>query len=273
MMLTTQQYDTDAPEGAPQSSAYMSKKDLKWIIAILLILLLVGGPTWYAFLEQRNKQVCATNMKGIYEAMMLYAEQNDDRVPPLYEIGANNAPLLFDGKPHVWASLLLPYMNQRANFYCPASEEVERMPTYGNDGRRRADFELTYGMYLPMGSFPHLLSTNAADTVLLVETTNHGALGTYNPMPFRNEDGDVVPFDAFMVGFNDSNVGLTPESTSVTRLAIKNTAKGYDANNTVPRHGKGIHVFFLDGHKGYFKAPNGKIKNIFPEADGPWRTR
>jgi hypothetical protein len=212
-------------------------------------------------------------MKGIYEAMMLYAEQNDSRLPPLYEIGANNAPALYEGKPQVWASLLVPYMNQRAEFYCPAAEESEKMPTIGHDGRKRADFDLTYGMYLPMGSFPHLLASNASNTALLLETSNNGALDSYNPMPFRNEEGDVVPFDAFMVGFNDSNVQLTPKSESVTRLAFRNVQDGYDSKTATPRHRVGIHVFYLDGHKAFFKAPNAEIKNLFPEAEGPWRTR
>jgi hypothetical protein len=274
-MLGTQQYDTDAPEGAKQSSAYMSRKDIKWIVAILIVLFVVGWPVWYAFMEQRDKQVCATNMRGIYEAMMLYAEQNDSRLPPLYHVGENGAPYLSDGKPFVWASLLLPYMNQRAKFYCPASEESERMPTIGYDERtdERADFDLTYGMYLPMGTIPHLLATNASDTALLLETTNNGALGTYNPVPFRDANGDVVPFDAFMVGFNDSNEMLTPDSKWVTRLAFRDAAKGYESGKAIPRHGLGIHVIFLDGHKGFFKAPNAKVRNIFPDADGPWRTR
>lgn len=273
-MLSTSNYDVDAPEDAPKSSsAYMSKKDIKWILGALLVLGALGGPLWFAFMEQRDKQVCATNLKGIYDAMLLYAEQNDSRLPPLYHVGENGAPLLQDGKPYVWASLLVPYMNARADFYCPASQKEERMPGLGYDGRNRKDFELSYGMYLPMGAFPHLLASNASDTALLVETTNHGARETYDPLPFRDAKGNVVPFDAFMAGFDDSNEGLTEKSTSVTRLAFRDAKNGYDSKTALPRHGMGIHVFYLDGHRGFLKPASGKIKNLYPDADGPWRTR
>jgi prepilin-type processing-associated H-X9-DG protein len=273
-MLVTPNYDVDAPEGAPKSSsAYLSKKDLKWVIAIIVVLGLIGGPLWYAFLEQRNKQVCASNMKGIFEAMLLYSEENDSRLPPLYTVGENGAPMVMDGKPHVWASLLVPYKNARAEFYCPAAEEDEKMPAIGYDGRTRKDFDLTYGMYLPMGAFPHMLAMNSSDTAVLVETSNHGAQETYNPMPFRNAAGQPVPFDAFMAGFDDSNEGLTPDSKFVTRLAFRGASKGYGDEGVLARHGKGIHVFYLDGHKGFMQPPRAEIKNIFPDADGPWRTR
>ncbi len=273
-MLSTTNYDVDAPEDAPKAgSAYMSKKDIKWIVGILVVLFALGAPLWMAFMEQRDKQVCASNMQGIYGAMMLYAEQNDSRLPPLYHVGENGAPMLSDGKPFVWASLLVPYMNTRANFYCPAAEDEEKMAAIGFDGRRRKDVQLTYGMYLPMGTFPHLLAANSGDTALLVETINHGARDSFNPVPFKDADGNPVPFDAFMVGFNDSNDGLTAESSSVTRLAFRNAKNGYDSKQALPRHGLGIHVFYLDGHKGFLKPASGRIKNLFPDVDGPWRTR
>ncbi len=273
-MLTAQQFDVDAPEGAKQtSSAYLSKKDVHIILIVVGVVIAIGIPIYYAFKQQGEKQVCATNMHAIYNAMMQYAEQNDSRLPPLYEIGENGAPLIMDGKPSVWASQLVPYMNARAKFFCSAAEEDEKMQALGYDGRKRRDIELTYAMYLPMGAFPYLLAANQSDTALLVESSNFGAQGCFNPVPFRDAAGNLVPFDAFMAGFDDSNEALTPDSKHVTRLAFRNVSKGYGTEDAFPRHGLGIHVFYLDGHKGFFKPGNAQIKNIFPDVEGPWRTR
>ncbi len=273
-MLTTQQFDVDAPEDAKQtSSIYLSKKDVRVILIVIGVVIAIGIPLYYAFMQQRDKQVCATNMHAIYNAMMQYAEQNDQRLPPLYEVGDNGTPQIVGGKPSVWASQLVPYMNARANFFCPAAEEDEKMPALGYDGRNRKDVDLTYGMYLPMGTFPYLLATSQSDTAVLVETSNHGSQGSFNPVPFRDSNGNVIPFDAFMAGFDDGNEALSPESKFITRLAFRNVSKGYESNDAVMRHGAGIHVFYLDGHKGFLKPANAHIKNIFPDVEKPWRTR
>jgi hypothetical protein len=273
-MLGAHQFDVDAPEEASKAgSAYFSKKDVRTILIVIAAVTAIAIPLYYAFMQQRDKQVCATNMHAIYNAMMQYAEQNDQRLPPLYEVGGNGAPLVMHGKPSVWASQLVPYMNTRATFFCPAAEEDEKMPALGYDGRSRKDIDLTYGMYLPMGTFPYLLATSQSDTAVLVETSNHGSQGSFNPLPFRNAEGTEVPFDAFMAGFDDSNEALTPESKSITRLAFRNVAQGYGSKDVVMRHGAGLHVFYLDGHKGFLKPANANIKNIFPDVEKPWRTR
>ncbi len=273
-MLTAQQFDVDAPEDAPKtSSAYLSKKDVRMIIGVIVVVIAIGTPLYYAFMQQRDKQVCAANMNEIYKAMMQYAEQNDSRLPPLYEIGENGAPMVQSGKASVWASQLVPFINPRHDFVCPAAEDDEKMPAQGYDGRKRKDFDLTYGMYLPMGAFPYLLSASQSDTALILETSNHGSQGSFNPVPFLDANGDEVPFDAFMVGFDDSNAALTPESKFVTRLAIRGVSKGYNSKDAVTRHGLGIHVIYLDGHKGFMKSGNAELKNLFPDVERPWRTR
>jgi hypothetical protein len=268
VITTAQQYDVDAPEGAQQNSSYWSKKDLRYIAGILLIIAVIFTPAYFGFLEQRDKQVCGNNMHAIYNAMMQYAEQNDSRLPPMYEIGGNGAPAISSGKPSVWASQLVPFMNPRANFFCPASKHDERMAANGHDGRVEKDFELTYGMYLPMSAFPYLLVANPSNTALIVETSNFGSQGSFNPMPFTDASGKLVPFDAFMVGYDNSNVELTPEAKRVTRLAFRGQGQGGHA-----RHSKGLHIFHIDGHKEFITPGADKIKNIYPEVEGPWRVK
>ena len=270
-MFTSVNYDVDAPEGAKTGSAYISKKDWRWIIGVILFVLIIGVPLWWGFMQQRDKQVCATNMKGIYEAMMLYAADNNDMLPPLYHVGPAGAPMLDAKKrPLVWASLLAKYKNDRAQFFCPAAEDDEKMPAIGDDDET---IQLTYGMFVAMGTNPYMLLAKPDDTALIVETSNNGSQGSYNPFPFRDPSGSVVPFDAFMVGYDDSNGAMTAESKAVTRLAIRGVANGYRSKDATPRHGLGIHVFYVNGSKGFLKAPSGELRNIFPDAEGPWRTK
>jgi hypothetical protein len=266
------QFDVDAPEDAPHAKAsHITKKDVRWMVGILLVLGIIGTPLYFMFQQQRDKQVCATNMHAIWQAMMLYASENGDRLPPLYNVGPNGAPALnSEGKPLVWATLLKPYMNNRAEFFCPAAEEDEKMPAIGDD---EGDILLTYGMYVAMGATPHMLLAKPDDTALLVETSNNGAQGSFNPLPFRDENGNVVPFDAFSAAYDDSNQMLTPDSRWITRLAIRGVANGYETEGSTPRHGRGIHLFYVNGTKGYIKSPDAHIQNIFPDAEGPWRVK
>ena len=273
--MSTPNYDVDAPEGATKTqTAYYSKKDVKWVSIILAVLIVVGIPVWYGFRDQRNKQVCAGNMKAAYDAMIQYAEQNDSRLPPLYEVGPGGAPKLFGGRPVVWTTQVSPYMSPRFNFVCPSAENDELMKTTGQDANGKSrEIDLTYGMYVPMSASPYMLLSKPDTTALIAETSNNGAQGSFDPLPFKDPQGHIVPFDGFMVGFDDSNSKLTPTSRFVTRLAIRNVSKGYSSKDALTRHGIGIHLFFVDGHSRFLHAADAEINNVFPDVGPPWRTK
>ncbi|MCH7944938.1 MAG: hypothetical protein IIC73_02835 [Armatimonadetes bacterium] len=274
MVLSVGEYDPDEPDGSKRPwSQYMSRKDLRWIAIILVVLVIAATPVFKGMRDQRDKQVCASNIKAIYGSMMIYAALNDDRLPPLYDIGDNGAPMISDGKPLVWASLLGSGMTRRASFVCPSAEDSEKMPALGDDGQKRADIELTYGMYLPMGSQPHMNLQSPTTTALIVETSNNGAMGAFNPLPFRDLSGKVVPFDAFMVGFDDSNVEFTEDTRWVTRLALRGASDGESLKDAKPRHGAGIHMMYVDGHLGKLFGPDAEVDNVYPDLGGKWRIR
>ena len=274
MVLSVGDYDPDEPESSKKpGSQYLSRKDLRWILLIVIVVGIAATPVYKGMRDQSEKLVCSTNIKAVYGAMMLYAAQNDDRLPPLYHIGENGAPMIEDGKPLVWASMLVPYMTRRAGFFCPAADDDELMPALGDDGRQRADIELSFGMYLPMGAQPHMLLSNVQTTALIVETSNSGARGTFNPMPFRDLTGRVVPFDGFMVGYDDSNFAFTKETRWVTRLALRDATDGDSLSGATPRHGAGIHVIYVDGHLGKLFGRDARVKNEYPDLVGKWRDR
>jgi hypothetical protein len=271
-MLSTQGYDVDAPEGSTGGgSAYFSKKDLKWLLLILPIFFAIATPLWFGYKDQRDKQVCAANMRAVWGAMMEYSELWDSRLPPLYAVGENESPMLSDGKPFVWASLLDPYMNERHSFVCPSAHEDEAMSALSTKDSQ-GSLLMTYGMFAPMSAFPHPLLRDPGNTALILETSNHGSQGSYNPLPYRDSSGAAVPFDGFCVAFDDSNSALTRDSAFITRLAFRESAKGYGPSSK-PRHGRGIHIIYADSHRGFMKSDMAEIRNLFPEAGPPWRTQ
>lgn len=266
-------YDIDAPEGSSGAhSQFISIKDWKVIGAVVLILFVVSIPIYREFKQARDEQVCRMNINGVYKAMMQYAASNNDLLPPLYVVGENGAPLLVDGKPFVWASLLGDYMNKRDSFKCPSASVDETMPA--NTFRRDAEpISLTYGMYVAMGAKPYQTLSQPSATALILETSNSGAERSFNPLPFKDLQGNVVPFDAFMAGYDDSNGPLTPQSKWITRLAFRGADKGYLDTRVTGRHRVGIHVVYVDGHLGKMAAPQAKVENLYPDATGMWRVR
>ncbi|HXH61582.1 MAG TPA: hypothetical protein VNI20_09505 [Fimbriimonadaceae bacterium] len=268
------QYDVDAPEGASgsTSSQYFSRKDAKYIAFILIGMFIMGVPLYKGCKDQSEKQTCETNMRGIWSAMIQYAALNGDRLPPLYDIGANGEPQLHDGKPYVWASMISMYTNGRVNFYCPSAHEDEIMPAIGTKPGGSKGLKLTYGMYVGMSASPYLLLDQPDNTALLLETSNDGSMGSYDPLPFLDGSGRKVPYDAFMAGYDDSNGPLTPDSNWITRLAFRNSSKGYNKDSKA-RHVQGINVIYVSGRLGKLKPPEAEIKNVYPDVDGIWRLR
>jgi len=271
-MLSTQGYDVDAPEGSTGGgSAYFSKKDFRVLLVVIPVFFLIATPFWFGYKDKRDKQVCAANMRAVWGAMMEYSELNDSRLPPLYAVGENGAPMLSSGRPYVWASLLADYMNERHSFVCPSAADDEAMEAL-SAGISGGTLRMTYGMFAPMGAFPHPLLRDPSNTALILETSNHGAQGSYNPLPYRDSSGAAVPFDGFCVAFDDSNSALTPASEWITRLAFRGSSNGYGTESK-PRHSVGLHIIYADSHRGYMKSDKAEVVNLFPEASPPWRTQ
>ena len=70
------------------------------------------------------------------------------------------------------------------------------------------------GMYVALDAKYYPQLENPTGTVLFAETSNMGAGGTYDPSPFKLSDGSVVPFDGFLIGYDDGNMKHTEETKS-----------------------------------------------------------
>lgn len=229
-------YDVDAPEGAKSpGSQYLSRKDAKWILGVTAIVIVGLIPVYFSMREKAFKSTCVKNMGAIMEAIDLYASQHDDRLPPVYEAQANGEPQVDDrGYPITWVSEVAPLLSARASFVCPSADPSEYSYSVNMTGGE--PIASTYGYYGAYSGHPAKEIDSPENVVLLAETSNGGAKGTFDPLPFEN-----CKYDGFVIGWNNSNEEPTEDTSSVTRLAFAGTSKG-DFSLGQPRHGQVIHA-------------------------------
>src|SRR5579862_8071 len=122
-------YDPSAPEGVVSDRGqYMTAKQIRSLLIIFVVIFMALIPVYQIFKTNTDKAACTRNMKAIYDAMSLYAEQHDGRYPPIdrsVEAGSLVPSLGDSGHVYTWASDVAPYMNTRASFRCPSARDDE----------------------------------------------------------------------------------------------------------------------------------------------------
>lgn len=243
------------------------------MIAIALVgLTLIGIPLYKVFKRKSDDAVCRKNFKGMADAISLYSESYDQRFPSVYEPGEGQPPTLAEKNrnlPVVWSSAIAPFMNDRLSFTCPAADESEAVRVNGTTtvstmfnpkAKVINHVDLTYGMYVAMGTKPRSDFISPESTILLAETANHGAQGSFNPLPFFGEDGEI-PYDGFLIAYNDSNSTFSAATSAVTRLAFYGVVDG-DFTKATARHEKTINVLYIDGHIGAISPEESYVNNL-----------
>jgi len=241
-------YDPTAPEGESRAgSAYVTRKDVKIVGVALILLGFMMYPIFRVLARRSEKAHCITNMKAIMEAMNQYATLNEDKFPPLYATGgAEEHMLQTSGAPYTWASDLYEYMGSRASFVCPTAEKSEY--SYSQDPHADSKrFANTYGMFAPLGAMSRSQVDDPNEAVLVAESSNMGALNTYDPIPFKDSAGKVLPYDGMIIGWDNDNFVGDKTSKYVTRLAFPDT-KGLSFNKEgAGRHDEGTFVLSVTG--------------------------
>jgi len=227
-------YDVELERTDEQpKSRYLTKKDAIRIVLGVLVLLILLYPVYVLLLKRAQKSICATNLKQISTAIGLYSEENGSRLPPTYVTYENLTPLVEKGGAYTWVNLVDGYVKDLKYFTCPSAEASEGVMVKTSSGGL---VRLTYGMYAPLGGEPIDQVDNPDQAVLLGETSNMGQRRTYDPSPFKLASGSVVPYDGFLIGFNDSNQLPTDETRFVTRLAYYGTEGGIFKDGGDSRH-------------------------------------
>lgn len=252
----------------------MSKKDVKVLGIVLVVAIVVLIPAYNIWKRKAESYECKMNVGQIGKAIGLYAEQNDDRFPPVYataeNVGPGLDPMVDDhGAPFTWASLVKDGMNSRTSFKCPSADSRDNVPIQ-SDGQNV--LEMSYGMYSPYGGFPRNLVENPDATILIGETCNFGARKTADPVHFSDRSGKDIRADGFLIGFDKSNFD-PKDARYITRLAIYDTVGGTYKETSESRHDGGIHVLYCDGHTGQLKPERALIHlDVQGMPTAPWAT-
>lgn len=275
--FATEGYAPDEPEGAGKSD-YISKKDLKWILFIILAVGIILVPVWRVMDENNKRQVCSTSLKNIGAALLQYATNNNDRFPPAYVLDAEGnietEPIKGESErlPVVWASHLGDYIPKSVEFACRSSQHDEGAHVFMYSSTRSWSVHLTYGLYAPLSGLPVGDVINPDNTIMLAETSNQGAADSFDPQPILNANGKPTA-NGFLIGWDNGNFNFSRETKAVTRLAFRGTANGEFNNPEVrARHGQGLNAITADGGFTKLSAPDALVRHKPPYLDGLWQT-
>lgn len=262
-------YDPAEIEDRPTRS-HLSRKDLKVIGVALIILVILMSPVYMILKQQRDKHVCKKNFEQVYKALAGYAIDNNDRFPPLF-VEENGEPGFpnSDRKPYTWMSLVQDGMSRRANFECPSADPSEHVWNLPNSTDLKA-FPSDMGMYKPWATWNQTMISDPDRAILITETSNGGANGTFDPKPYsHNVDGMAICWDTG----NDAPTNL---SEYVTRLAFRGTKNKNFIKSGETRHAEGNHAITVAGTLVHLKPNAARIQRVGAasgEIEGLWATR
>lgn len=260
-------YDASEVDERPRS-AYISKKDVRIVIIFGAIVVAIMVPVIQGMKRQSEQHMCKNNFAQISKALSLYLESNNDRYPPAFEAQSNGEPLLIDGKyPVNWMGLLLPGMEQRANFRCPTAQPDEVVDNL-HPLEAGKTFPSTYGFYMPWSGWPASMVSDPNNAIIIAETSNRGGNNTYDPNSFAEGP------DGFVIGWDDNSLAPTSKSKYVTRLAFPGSKSMKFEESATTRHDNGIHVLYLSGALGRIKPDASHVIRYGggSEIKGKWAT-
>jgi prepilin-type N-terminal cleavage/methylation domain-containing protein/prepilin-type processing-associated H-X9-DG protein len=226
----------------PYKSAF-TLIELLVVIAIIALLLSIIGPSLRRAKEAAMRITCMTNLKGLSQCMLIYANENDSRVPSSSTEGTaawvNHAGLAYynlNNDPGIEEQQREAIRRGRLWPYCSNSLDVFRCPT-SRPGQARS--------YSMPDSFAYdqlsLLGTNGAPENLLIKNIS------------------VVQNSGSRMLFIDEG-WATPASWSI----MYKTQQWWDI---VPeRHASGTTLSFVDGHTEYWKWEDDRTRQFAHEA-------
>jgi prepilin-type N-terminal cleavage/methylation domain-containing protein/prepilin-type processing-associated H-X9-DG protein len=91
--------------------------ELLVVIAIIAILAAILFPVFAKAREKARQASCQSNCKQMALAMLMYAQDYDERLPACY------TPLPWT--PDIWAHVILPYVKNNQIFNCPSASQYK----------------------------------------------------------------------------------------------------------------------------------------------------
>ncbi len=236
--------DLERTDEQPKSQ-YISKKDIKVFLIALILLAVLLSPVYFVLKENSDSYLCKRNMQAISKAIMLYAAENNDRLPPAYVTMDGVTPYVErDGGVYTWANLIHPHMKRDTSLKCPKASEEDCF--LDHDSGTGKLMHVSYGMYLPMGGMAISSISNPESSILVGETSSSTTIDAFNPFPIKGPEGQRLR-DGFIITWNTGNRLGSEAISAVSRLAYPNTASGQFKKDGAARHPGGNHFITVAG--------------------------
>jgi len=272
MILSTDPYDPLEDEDR-RPGGHISRKEVRILLIAVVVLAIVLTPLYQHLMSLRNNHVCEGNLKAIATAIDLYASDNNDRFPPIYQdTDTDYAPQMFKNGPLTWISLCAPLMEARASFLCPSAEETENVTN--ESSQSNAGIISSYGMFGALSAFPRASISSLGQTGLIADSSNDGANATADPIPFLDAKGRKLP-DGFLIGFDNTNFTPAEKSLAIyskskypTRLAFPESSDGDFRKVGRSRHDLGVHIIMGDLHLKSFPRETAGLRRLGKNNDG-----
>lgn|GEM_PF-1832403 len=234
--------DLERTDEKPKSH-YLSKRDIRVFLIAFTALLIVLSPVYFVLKDRSDAFLCKKNFQAMGSAMLLYASEHDDRLPPAYvTIDDQGTPLIEDGAVYSWANLLDIYMKKDTSFKCPKSSPEDNY--LDHHAESNSLMEVSYSFYKPMSCVALSDIPNPDEAILISEGSRRDS---FDPHPMLDADGKPLPFDTYVITWSNGNDLPDQTVKSVTHLAYPNTENGVFEFKGASRHPDGNHFLTASG--------------------------
>ncbi len=247
---------------------YMTRKDMGYVLLILLAGFVVYYFAFYIPNKNRRDYVVSQgNLKQLHQTLIAYADQNDDGLPAVFEMGAGGKVSLDRfGRPITWATLSGAHYLSPDLLKNPKNHpDWDTLITWGKDPNRAVN--LSYGMLAPLGLQRRYSIKEPNIVILLAETIGGGRAHSLDPIPLDVPERR----DGFIIGYNDNNLSPTRNSEYVTRLAFTAPASDTPLSARQPVHpGRNTLAITVSGSLVQLSAEDMAVEKIGNAPTGKW---
>jgi prepilin-type N-terminal cleavage/methylation domain-containing protein/prepilin-type processing-associated H-X9-DG protein len=241
--------------------------ELLVVIAIIAVLAAILFPVFAQAREKARQASCLSNMKQQGAAVMMYAQDYDETLPPWW------VPNPVPSNPRGWGDIIywymniLPYVKSREVFRCPSAGGASGYPPWDirdvfDPSEKDATGKLLKAWQAGTGGY----GWNACFI-----STHAGTFGKLNGDPqgmSLSEFGraaEVIMIGEISKQSNPAGIYLSkrlydqlPKTLAVGcgypgYPAVTNHGKTYPAGNREYRHNEGANITFFDGHSKWYK--------------------
>lgn len=207
---------------------------LSIIVMSIAILLPIFHPS------DKNSMRCYSNMRQIGTALIMYQQDNNDRLPPLYSTTVRRKRI-------TWRLLVYRYIGDRKVYKCPANNK-NSLYDVEKDGFYRS-YTLNAcsaagnkfgGLYAGMKLHNYLEVSYPETTILMLETTSGEAgFDILNPKKIVDKDHKVLSYEGLSIAHkSEANFlfvdGHVETLNPITTLYKPDTKANLWTNDNVP---------------------------------------